>query len=50
MLKKTYWLSLLRTFQASWSRFLALLSLLTLSAFVLVGLQLAGPNLETWLS
>lgn len=49
-MKKTYWLSLLRTLQASWSRFLALLSLLTLSAFVLVGLQLAGPSLETWLA
>lgn len=49
MLKKTYWLSLLRTFQSSWSRFLALASLLTLSAFVLVGLQLAGPSLEQWL-
>lgn len=50
MLKKTYWLSLLRTLQSSWSRFLALASLLTLSAFVLVGLQLAGPSLESWLS
>ncbi|MBF8969791.1 ABC transporter permease [Streptococcus sp. NLN76] len=50
MLKKTYWLSLLRTLQSSWSRFLALASLLTLSAFVLVGLQLAGPSLDSWLT
>ncbi|WP_231297586.1 hypothetical protein [Streptococcus equi] len=46
MKQKTLWKDSFRAIKASKGRFLSLLFLMALGSFALVGLKVAGPNME----
>ena len=46
MKRKTYWKDLLQSFTGSKGRFLSILTLMMLGSLAVVGLKVAGPNME----